>query len=145
MDSYTIVLIIHLLCAIIFIGYVFADVIILPAMNKVIDSQNAKKAKDALNQRARKIFPLSVLILVSTGGYMFSKHINSQLGVFNSSLQLLLILKVLIALVIVAGIVYSLSCKVLKKQPHSIMQNFHKYVLVLGIIIVILAKLMFAV
>lgn len=143
MDIYTIVLIIHLLCAIIFIGYVFADVMILPAMNGILDEQSFEKIKNALNIRARKVFPISVLILVLTGGFMLSKYINSSLGFFESSLQQLLVLKVIIALVIVSGIIYSLSCKVLKKKPHSIMQNFHKFVLVLGLIIVVLAKLMF--
>ena len=142
--SYSLVLIIHLLCAIIFIGFVFADVVVLPAMKKVLDEKEHQKVMDAISTRARKIFPLSVLILVLSGGYMFSKYINSQAGVFNSSLQIFLLIKVILALVIVSGIVYSLSRKFLKKQPHPIMKHFHKIVLFLGICIVILAKLMFA-
>lgn len=145
MDIYSIVLIIHLLCAIIFIGYVFADVIVLPVMANVLDSKNLEIVKTALNNRARKIFPISVLTLVLTGGFMLSKYINSNLGFMESSLQQLLVLKVFIALIIISGIIYSLSCKVLKKKPHSIMQKFHQLVLILGIIIVILAKLMFVV
>lgn len=141
--SYTIVVIIHLLCAIIFIGFVFADVMILPAMKKVLKEDKLQKVTNAISTRARKIFPLSVLVLVLSGGFMLSKYINSNDGVFNSSLQQLLMLKVFIALTIVLGIVYSLSCKLLKKQPSSIMKYFHNYVLVTGIIIVILAKLMF--
>ena len=143
MDIYTIVLIVHLLCAIIFIGYVFADVMILPAMNGVLDEKSFEKVKNALNTRARKVFPVSVLILILSGGFMLSKYINSNLGFFESSLQQLLVLKVILALVIVSGIIYSLSCKVRNKKPHAIMQNFHKFALVLGLAIVIIAKLMF--
>jgi hypothetical protein len=51
--------------------------------------------------------------------------INSELGVFNSNLQLLLILKALLALVIASGVVYSLANKILKKTPHPIMKHFH--------------------
>lgn len=143
--TYSIVLIIHLFCAVIFIGYVFADVIVLPAMKKVLDENAYKDVTTALSNRARMIFPFSVLVLVLvlSGGFMLSKYINSEAGFLSTSLQQLLMLKVLVALVIVSGIVYSLSRRFLKKTPHPIMKHFHKIVLVLGIIIIILAKLMF--
>lgn len=143
--EYTLVLIIHLLCAIIFIGFVFADLFVLPAMKKVLDEEEYQKVTNAISSRARMIFPLSVLILVLSGGYMFSKYINSQDGMFNSSLQIFLLIKVILALIIVSGILYSLSRKILRKQPHPIMKHFHKFVLILGIAIVVLAKFMFVV
>jgi len=141
--SYTIVLTIHLFCAVIFIGFVFADVVVLPAMKKVLNEEEHQKVINAISNRARAIFPASVLILILSGGFMLSKYINSELGAFNTNLQLLLILKVVIALIIVSGILYSLSRKVFKKQPHPIMKHFHKFVLVCGIVIIILAKFMF--
>ncbi len=141
--SYTIALTIHLFCAIIFIGFVFADVVVLPAMKKALNEEEHQKVTNAISSRARMIFPLAVLILVLSGGFMLSKYINSELGVFNTSLQQLLMLKVLISLTIVIGIIYSLSRKLLKKQPHPIMKHFHKFVLIMGIFIVILAKFMF--
>ena len=143
--EYTLVQIIHLLCAIIFIGFVFADLFVLPAMKKVLNEDEQQKVIGAISRRARMIFPLSLLILLLSGGYMFAKYINSELGVFNSSLQILLIIKVLLALAIASGVVYSLVNKVLKRTPHPIMKHFHKFVLVSGILIVILAKFMFTV
>ena len=141
--EHSIALIIHLLCAIIFLGFVFADIMVLPVMKKVLDEEGYQNVMNAISSRARMIFPLSVLILVISGGFMFSKYINSELGVFNSSLQILLLIKIILALVIVTGIIYSLSRKIFKKQAHPIMKHFHKIVLFLGICIVILAKLMF--
>ncbi|WP_108063094.1 copper resistance protein CopD [Poseidonibacter lekithochrous] len=141
--SYTLVLIIHLLCAIIFIGFVFADVIVLPAMKKVLNEKEHQNVVNAISGRARKIFPLAVLTLILTGGFMFSKYINSDAGMFNSSLQILLLIKFVLAMIITGGIVYSLSCKFLKKAPNPIMKHFHKFVLVVGVCIVVLAKLMF--
>jgi len=143
--EYTIALIIHLFCAIIFIGFVFADVIVLPAMKKVLDEDEHQKVINAISSRARMIFPASVLILILSGGFMLSKYINSDAGYFSTPLQWLLIIKIILALIIVSGIVYSLSRKIVKKQPHPIMKHFHKIVLVLGIFIIILAKLMFVV
>ena len=143
--SYTIVLIIHLLGAIIFLGFVFADVIVLPAMKKVLNDEEHQNVMNSISNRARKIFPLTVLILILSGGFMLSKYINSELGIFNSSLQILLVIKFLLASIIASGIIYSLSCKFLKKTPNPIMKHFHKFVLVVGIVIVVLAKVMFVV
>jgi hypothetical protein len=143
--EYTVVQIIHLLCAIIFIGFVFADLFVLPAMKKVLNEDEQQKVMTAISSRARMIFPLSLLTLLLSGGYMFAKYINSELGIFNSNSQLLLILKALLALIIASGVVYSLANKVFKKTPHPIMKHFHKFVLILGILIVILAKVMFIV
>jgi hypothetical protein len=143
--EYTVVQIIHLLCAIIFIGFVFTDLFVLPAMKKVLNEDEQQKVMTAISSRARMIFPLSLLTLLLSGGYMFAKYINSELGIFNSNSQLLLILKALLALIIASGVVYSLANKVFKKTPHPIMKHFHKFVLILGILIVILAKVMFIV
>lgn len=142
---YSLVLIIHLLCAIIFIGFVFADVVILPVMKKVLNEAEHQKVTNAISARARMIFPFTVLILILTGGFMFAKYINSDAGVFNSSLQILLLIKFILAMIIASGIVYSLSCKFMKKMPNPIMKHFHKFVLVVGVCIVVLAKLMFVV
>ena len=143
--EYTLVQIIHLFCAIIFIGFVFADLFVLPVMKKVLKEDEYQKVNVAISSRARMIFPLSLLTLLLSGGYMIAKNINSEVGVFNSNLQLLLILKVFLALLIASGVVYSLVNKIFKKTPHPIMKHFHKFVLFSGIIIIILAKVMFIV
>ena len=143
--EYTLVQIIHLFCAIIFIGFVFTDLFVLPVMKKVLKEDEYQKVSVAISSRARMIFPLSLLTLLLSGGYMIAKYINSELGVFNSNLQLLLILKVFLAVLIASGVVYSLVNKIFKKTPHPIMKHFHKFVLFSGIIIIILAKVMFIV
>ena len=143
--EYTLVQIIHLFCAIIFIGFVFTDLFVLPVMKKVLKEDEYQKVNVAISSRARMIFPLSLLTLLLSGGYMIAKYINSELGVFNSNLQLLLILKVFLAVLIASGVVYSLVNKIFKQTPHPIMKHFHKFVLFSGIIIIILAKVMFIV
>ena len=143
--EYTLVQIIHLFCAIIFIGFVFTDLFVLPVMKKVLKEDEYQKVNVAISSRARMIFPLSLLTLLLSGGYMIAKYINSELGVFNSNLQLLLILKVFLAVLIASGVVYSLVNKIFKKTPHPIMKHFHKFLLISGIIIIILAKVMFIV
>ncbi len=141
--AYNLSVILHLLCAIAFIGFVFSDVVILPVMAKVVKGEDLQKIKQTISNRARKIFPLSLLLLVLSGGFMFSRYINSNDGFFENTMQELLWLKFSLAMLIVAGVVYSLGCKVLKKQPAAIMAHFHKFVLVVGVLIIILAKVMF--
>ncbi|OUR70129.1 hypothetical protein A9Q76_08180 [Arcobacter sp. 31_11_sub10_T18] len=143
MDGYSFALIIHLFSAVFFIGFVFSDVVILPVLNKDFDLKTVQQIKESIFSRGRKVMPLAVLTLILSGGFMFSKYINTSLGFTGSSLQILLLIKFALAMIIVSGIIYSLICKIRKKQPHNVMKKFHTYVLILGIIIIILAKVMF--
>lgn len=144
-EAYGVAHIIHLLLAIIFIGFVFADVAVLSVLQGKIDPQTLKKVKEAISARSRMIFPPSVLVLILTGGFMLSRYVNSQAGAFETGLQKLLMLKVAFALVIALGVAYSLSMRALKKTPHPAMAHFHKLALVLGVGIAVLAKMMFMV
>lgn len=144
-EAYGIAHIIHLLLAIIFIGFVFADVAVLSVLQGKFDPETLKKIKEAINARSRKIFPPSVLVLILSGGFMLSRYINSNAGVFDTGLQKLLMIKVVLALVIALGVSYSLLMRALKKTPHPAMAHFHKLVLVLGVVIVVFAKMMFMV
>ena len=72
--------IIHLFCAIIFVGYLFFDVIILRAASKKMPPELAQKAKQAIGSVAVKIMPICVLLLVLTGGMMMSSWVGSKAG-----------------------------------------------------------------
>ena len=72
--------IIHLFCAIIFVGYLFFDVIILGAASKKMPPELAQKAKQAIGSVAVKIMPICVLLLVLTGGMMMSNWVGSKAG-----------------------------------------------------------------
>ncbi len=143
--AYTVALTVHILCAIIFLGYVFADVIVFPSAKKNVGEKMFEEVKKSIAKRAIKIFPLSLLLLVLSGGFMFSKYINSDLGAFNTPLQQLLMLKLFLAGLIVLGVLYSLYTKLTNTKPVDFMKHFHKFVLILGFFIVLLAKYMFVV
>lgn len=143
--EYSLILIVHLLCAIIFIGFIFADVIIFPAVKNKHGEQFHTDMIEAIVGRGLKIYPPIVLGLIATGGYMFTKYVNSELGYFESSMQVLLWIKVFFVLLIVLGVIYTMYCKLRKKEPVAFMNYFHTYALVLSILIVIIAKLMFTI
>lgn len=143
--EYTLILIIHLLSAIIFIGFIFADVIVFPAVKNKLGEEFHTKMIEAIVGRGLKIYPPIVVLLMATGGYMFSKYVNSELGYFETSMQVLLWIKLAFVVLIVLGVIYTIYCKLTKTEPVAFMNYFHTYALVLGIGIVILAKVMFVV
>ena len=136
--------IIHLLLAIAFLGYVFTDVIILSILKNQFSKETQEKINKLLGSKSFKIFPLSLLVLVLTGGMMMSQYINSSAGIFETGLQKVLVFKIALVSIIVAGVLYNLFTKFTGRTKIKFMQNdFHKLVLLLGILIVISAKMMF--
>lgn len=136
--------IIHLLLAIAFLGYVFTDVIILSVLKNQFSKETQEKINRLLGSKSFKIFPLSLLVLVLTGGMMMSQYINSSAGIFETGLQKVLVFKITLVSIIVAGVLYNLFTKFTGRTKIKFMQNdFHKLVLLLGVLIVISAKMMF--
>ena len=137
--------IIHLFCAIIFVGYLFFDVVILKAASKKLPPELAQKAKQAIGSVAVKIMPICVLLLVLTGGMMMSNWVGSKAGgYFETNLQVAFMIKFCLAMVIVAAVIINLSCKFIFKRP-SPLGDIHPIALTLAAIIVLLAKVMFMV
>ncbi len=135
-------LIIHILCAIVFLGFIFTDVVLLTPLKKWLDKDIADKVFSIISQRGVKIMPICVLMLVISGGAMISRYIGGDNGYFESTLQIALVVKMLLALCIVVMVVISLSCKFLKlKNPLA--NVIHPIALCLGLFIVILAKVAF--
>ncbi len=137
---------IHLILAIIFLGYVFTDLAVISALKNRFDKDTQKKITKTLGERSFKIFPITLLFLVLTGGMMMSRFMNTDAGFFGSDLQKVLLLKIFLVIIIVAGVGNNLFKKFTKKEKSKFMKDdFHKLVIVLGLFIVILAKLMFLV
>lgn len=137
--------IVHLFCAIIFVGYLFFDVIILRAASKKMPPELAQKAKQAISSSAIRIMPICLLLLVLTGGMMMSNWVGSKAGgYFETNLQIAFMIKFFLAMVIVAAVIVNLSCKFIFKRP-SPLGNIHPIALTLAVAIVLLAKVMFMV
>jgi len=138
--------IIHLILAIMFLGYVFTDLAVISALKNKFGKDTEQEINQSLGKRSFKIFPISLLVLVLTGGMMMSRYINSEAGFFETDLQKILVFKMTLVLVIVLGVLSNLYVKYTKAKKSNFMQNhFHKLVIVLGFFIVVSAKLMFIV
>ncbi len=145
MDAYSIALILHLICAILFVGFIFADVVIFKGLLNKYSEEKTQEIKETIYARGVKIYPPAVLVLIGTGGFMFSRYINSTVGYFDSNLQILLWIKFSLVLCIVIGVVYALSCRFRGTQEAGFMKSFHLISLILGLAITVLAKVMFMV
>ncbi len=145
MDAlYPYFLVIHTLCAIIFLGFIFCDVILLTPVRKVLGDEFADKMWSVIMPRGRKIMPCCVLLLVITGGAMMTRWVSPSLGWFGTNLQTLLTIKILLALGIVAMVVVSLTFHFLLPHRKNPLANaIHPLALILGFFIVVLAKLAF--
>ncbi len=141
---YPYVHIIHLILGIMFLGYVFTDLAIISTLKNKFDKDTQQKINQTLGKRSFKIFPITLLFIVLTGGMMMSKYINSNVGWLDTSLQQILVFKILLALIIVLGVLSNLFVKLTGRKKSNFMENhFHKLVIVLGLFIVIFAKMMF--
>ncbi len=143
---YPYVHIIHTLLAIAFLGYVFSDVAVISTLKNRFSKETQQEINKLLGARSFKIFPLSLLVLVLTGGMMMSQYMNSSVGFSETALQKVLLFKIVLVSIIVAGVLYNLFTKFTGRTKIKFMQNdFHKLVLFLGVLIVVSAKLMFVV
>lgn len=137
--------IIHLILAIMFLGYVFTDFIMISALKNRFGKDTDEKINQILGAKSFKIFPISLLFIVLTGGVMMSKYINTNAGFFETDLQKMLVIKITLALIIVLGVLFNIFTKITKRKKSLFMQeHFHKVVLFLGFFIIILAKMMFS-
>lgn len=143
---YPILLIIHLFCAIIFLGYIFCDVVLLGLVRKHLGDEWADKTWSVVSPRATKIMPICLLTLVITGFGMITRYVKFSQGYeafFGSNLQTLLTIKMLLALITFSLAFFSIfSFFVLKKQIFYA-KYLHKIAFVFGAIIVLFAKLAF--
>ncbi|KEA45367.1 copper resistance protein CopD [Campylobacter mucosalis] len=143
---YPYVQLIHMICAIIFLGFIFFDVVIFSRLKNVLGS-DFERVKSAISSKAIKIMPICLLLLFLTGGMMMSTWVGSKAGgYFNTPLQQVFMLKVILAAVLGCGVIFNLTHRALGKQPPKFMrENLHKIAFVFGFIIVICAKVMFLV
>lgn len=140
---YPIILIFHLFCAIIFVGYLFFDVIIYPNVKKTLGAEIDAKVSNAIAKRGRKIMPFCVFMLLITGLFMLFRYIGGDTGIFNTNLQKLLIIKVILASSIFILVAISLSCAFIFKCKNPLGKIIHPVALIFSFFIVIFAKLMF--
>lgn len=134
---------IHLICAIIFLGFIFVDVVLLTPIRKILGDEFTNQMWSVISKRGGKIMPFCLLVLVLSGGAMISRYIGSEIGYWNTTLQQLLVIKAFLALLIFFAVLVSLTFHYLLKKSNPLAKIIHPLALILGLFIVILAKFAF--
>ncbi|MGB6102507.1 MAG: hypothetical protein WBF88_01475 [Pusillimonas sp.] len=96
--SYPVLLTLHLFAALIFIGAVFFEVLILEGVRKHVPRDTMRTIEVAIATRARRLMPWVLLVLYSAGAAMAWHHRAALAHPFSSSFGLLLTIKIVLAL-----------------------------------------------
>lgn len=109
MSSYNATHLIHLLCAIGFMGVVFFELVILEGMRKPLGPARMAEVEQALINRARRIMPWVVGTLFLTGTTLAYFHRGALATMGSSPFGLLLGLKILLATSVGCHFLYALK------------------------------------
>lgn len=137
--------IVHLFCAIIFVGGVVFEMLILSALhhNENVSRQARREADAAISRRAVRVMPPIVLALFLSGMLMLHRYGSLLAAPFQSALAIQLTLKLALALSVLGHFLIA----VYKMRTQTLTAAWSKYihtaVLVQMLLIVLLAKTMF--
>jgi len=141
--SYPLLLIIHLFAAIMFVGTVFFEVLMLEGIRRHIPKEAMRAVEIAIGTRARRIMPWVLLLLFGAGFGMAWAHRGALAAPFASGFGLLLSVKILLALSVFGHFLTAVTLMRLGRLRARASQRIHISVFVHVVLIVLLAKLMF--
>ncbi|MFC4525263.1 hypothetical protein ISN76_03350 [Dyella halodurans] len=136
------VVLLHLSCAIVFIGAAAFEVLILDALHRQFDRATMERLEQAVMQRARRIMPWVVGLLYLSGAMLFTIRCGG-LSCLGSHFGWLLLTKVSLALLVLVVFVMTLRAGSRGRLDPCRFRHTHRVVLALMVGIVFLAKTMF--
>ncbi|MEE2729895.1 MAG: hypothetical protein VYA55_03685 [Pseudomonadota bacterium] len=143
MGHYAVIHIVHLFCAIAFIGVVFFEVFILEGIRHHIGATLMPQVEQGIIGRAKRVMPWFVGTLFLSGIALAWFHYSNLGSPFDSSLGILLGVKILLALSVLAHFVNAMMAAQSGCMDSSRFQITHLSVFIHMVLIVILAKVMF--
>ncbi len=141
--SYPVLVAVHLFAALIFVGAVFFEVLILEGARKHVDAKAMSAVQRAIGTRARRLMPWVLLVLYGAGVGLAWQYREALANPFGSAFATLLSIKILLALSVlghfIRAMTWALSGRMTARRFHVI----HVSVFCHVILIVLLAKSMF--
>lgn len=141
--SYPLLLIIHLFAAIMFVGTIFFEVIMLEGIRRHVPKEAMKAVEAAIGKRARAIMPWVLLLLFGAGFGMAWFHRAALAAPQASTFGLLLSIKIALALSVFGHFIAAMALHRLGRLRSRASQRIHVSVFIHVVLIVLLAKLMF--
>lgn len=140
--SYPILLILHLFAAIVFVGTVFFEVIMLEGIRKHVPRDAMRVVEAAIGSRARHIIPWVLLVLYAAGIAMAWHHRAALAHPMDSSFATMLTVKIVLALSVFGHFLTAMAMQRSGKLRSRHSQRIHVSVFIHVIVIVFLAKAM---
>lgn len=141
--SHFALLILHLFAAIIFVGTVFFEVLILEGIRKPVGREVMRIIELAIARRARRLMPFVMIVLYTAGIGMAWQYRSVLLHPLASSFALLLWIKIALALSVLAHFITAMTLSGTGKLKSRHFQIIHLSVFCHVVLIVFLAKAVF--
>lgn len=142
MDYFTL-LVLHLFAAILFVGTVFFEVLMLEGIRRRVPREAMRAVESAIGQRARRLMPFAILVLYGAGVAMAWRYHTVLAQPFESTLGALLSLKILLALSVLGHFIYAVRLGAQGRLKSRQSRLIHLSVFAHVVAIVFLAKAMF--
>lgn len=136
------IVLVHLSCAIIFVGAAAFEVLVLEALHKHFDMATMQQIEQAVMGRVRRFMPAVVLLLFLSGGLLFDLRCNG-LSCVGARFSYFLLLKVVLAFGVLGVFVNAVWAGARGRMNACRFRYTHRIVLAMMVGIVFLAKTMF--
>jgi hypothetical protein len=140
---YGLLVTVHLLCAIVFVGAVCFEVLVIEPLERKLPPGLGARLADAIPAHVRTFMPFVVALLFTTGGLMFWIHYSARPDFFQSRFGVLLTLKASLAFIVLGIFASAVRASVRGTMDPCRFRHTHRVVAILMLAIVLLAKGMF--
>jgi hypothetical protein len=141
--SHFALLTLHLFAAIMFVGTVFFEVLILEGIRKPVGRETMRSVESAIGQRARRVMPFVIVVLYSAGIGMAWQYRSVLVHPLDSSFATLLSIKIILAISVLVHFITAVTLGARGKLKSRQVRFIHASVFCHVILIVFLAKAMF--
>ncbi|MGH8157642.1 MAG: CopD family copper resistance protein [Rhodanobacter sp.] len=141
-SGYPWIVLLHLSCAIVFVGAVVFEVLVVESLGRHFDAATMQRIEQAVMARVRRFMPAVVILLFVSGGVLFDIRCGGT-GCVGSRFGNLLLLKVALAFGVLGVFVNAMWTMRHGRMDVCRFRHTHRVVLGLMIGIVFLAKTMF--
>lgn len=141
--DYFFLLVLHLFAAILFVGTVFFEVLMLEGIRRHVPRDAMRVIEAAIGRRARQIMPFALIILYTAGLGMAWRYRGVLASPLDSVLGTLLGLKILLALSVLAHFIFAVRRGAQGRLTSKVSRRVHLSVFAHVVLIVFFAKAMF--
>lgn len=142
--TYAVAHLVHLFCAITFVGGVFFEALVLSVLHsKHVSREARREVERAISQRARRVMPFVVLGVFVSGGFLLTRYIDILRDPFASAFGVQLLLKLCLAISVLIHFVVAVSKMYRGTLTVAWSKYIHVAVFCQMVAIVFLAKSMF--